>query len=341
VRVFVYEYLTALGMGSDPADPLHSLYREGRVMRDAVAEDLGRIPGVEVLTFPDDGDPVTDDRFLTAVEQSDRQLLIAPELFRTLQSLTILAETKGRPLGCSPAAIELTSDKLALAEHWRAHGVPTPATTDRAPTGCENCPVVWKPRFGAGSTATFRVNHSWEWRRALAPLQGDLDAGPMILQEFVPGRPVSVALLCGSAGHFPLLPCSQQLSDDGRFKYLGGELPLSPDLSERAFRLARRAVGGVLGLGGYVGVDLVLGDAPDGSRDYAIEINPRLTTSYIGLRALAEFNIAEVLLRVAAGEPAGELRWKPGRVRFLPAGTIHPVSAGYQLDPRSDESPQI
>ena len=87
-------------------------------------------------------------------------------------------------------------------------------------------------------------------------------------------------------------------------------------------KLARAAIECVPGLLGYVGVDLVLGDAEDGCTllNYAIEINPRLTTSYIGLRALADFNIAEMMLRVATGEPAGELKWKPGRVRFGPDG---------------------
>lgn len=322
MRVFVYEYLTAQGIGRDSADPLHPLYCEGRAMRDAVAEDFGRIPGVEVLTIPDDGEPVTDDRFLTAVEQSDRQLLIAPELFRTLQSLTLLAATKGRLLGCPAAAIELTSDKLALADHWRDHGVQTPATTDREPTACANFPVVWKPRYGAGSTATFQLNYAWEWHRALALLQGDQDAGLMILQPFVSGRPASVAFLCGPAGNVPLLPCFQQLSDDGRFKYRGGELPIPSDLARRALDLGTRALAVIPGLCGYVGVDLVLGDAANGSADYAIEINPRLTTSYVGLRALADFNLAEVMLRVAAGEPVGDLRWKPGKVAFRPDGTF-------------------
>ena len=50
-RVLVYEYLTALGLGRDPGSPEHSLYREGRAMRDAVADDFRRIPGVEVRTF--------------------------------------------------------------------------------------------------------------------------------------------------------------------------------------------------------------------------------------------------------------------------------------------------
>ena len=63
-----------------------------------------------------------------------------------------------------------------------------------------------------------------------------------------------------------------------------------------------------------------LGDAADGSRDFAIEVNPRLTTSYVGLRALAEFNLADAMLKVAAGEDVEPFRWKPGRVRFAPDG---------------------
>ena len=54
----------------------------------------------------------------------------------------------------------------------------------------------------------------------------------------------------------------------------------------------------------------------------AIEINPRLTTSYVGLRALADFNIAEAMLRAANGQPFEALKWKPGRVRFGPEGNV-------------------
>ena len=119
----------------------------------------------------------------------------------------------------------------------------------------------------------------------------------------------------------PLLPTFQLLSSDGRFRYEGGELPIPPDLAERAITLGRQAIGCVPGLLGYVGVDLILGDAADGSEDYAIEINPRLTTSYVGLRELADFNLAEAMLRVVNGEPV-EPRWKPGRVRFRPDGSV-------------------
>ena len=68
---------------------------------------------------------------------------------------------------------------------------------------------------------------------------------------------------------------------------------------------------------GYAGVDVVLGD--DG-RDWVIEINPRLTTSYIGLRALAETNLVEVMLRVAEDREPPPIVWRPGTVEFTPDG---------------------
>jgi predicted ATP-grasp superfamily ATP-dependent carboligase len=144
----------------------------------------------------------------------------------------------------------------------------------------------------------------------------------MILQEFVPGLPVSIAFLCGPVGYVPLLPTSQLLSDDGRFKYLGGEIPLSQPLADRAVRLGQRAVDCVYGLCGYVGVDLVLGGKPDGSEDFAIEINPRLTTSYVGLRAIAGFNVAEAMLRLASGVFPATFEWKASSVRFKADGSV-------------------
>jgi predicted ATP-grasp superfamily ATP-dependent carboligase len=72
---------------------------------------------------------------------------------------------------------------------------------------------------------------------------------------------------------------------------------------------------------GYVGIDLILGEAEDGSQDYVIEINPRLTTSYVGLRALSNTNLAQAMLDVAQGrEP--QLDWKPGRVRWSADGVV-------------------
>jgi predicted ATP-grasp superfamily ATP-dependent carboligase len=312
--------MTASGLGRDPSSPAHGMYLEGRAMRDAAVYDFESIGTLEVFAFPDKAAPVEGAWFDDACRFADWTLVIAPESGgELLRYHDAVRRVDSRLLGPSRAATELTSDKFALAEHWRAHGVRTPATTDREPTPCEAFPVVWKPRDGAGSTDTFLIRDRSELAKAAAAPN---PSQPMILQEFVPGRAASVAFLCGPRSPVPLLPTLQLLSADGRFKYQGGELPIPPALASRAVAIASRAVECVPELLGYVGVDLVLGDAEDGSRDYAVEINPRLTTSYIGLRALAAFNVAEAMLKAAAGMELTEPRWKPGRVRFGPDGGV-------------------
>jgi predicted ATP-grasp superfamily ATP-dependent carboligase len=75
---------------------------------------------------------------------------------------------------------------------------------------------------------------------------------------------------------------------------------------------------------GWLGIDLILGEADDGSQDYVIEINPRLTTSYVGLRALSNTNLAQAMLDVALGhEP--HLNWKPGKVTWSADGVVEYV----------------
>jgi tyramine---L-glutamate ligase len=156
-------------------------------------------------------------------------------------------------------------------------------------------PAVLKPLAGAGSQHTLLVNGPadepapYPWRRRL--------------ERFHPGRAVSVAVLCGAESYTPLPACWQNLSTDGRFSYRGGGVIAEDHLSERAERLALQAFKALPPANGYVGVDLVLGSATDGSEDVVIEINPRLTTSYAGLRAMLRENIAAMMLRAVRGEP--------------------------------------
>jgi predicted ATP-grasp superfamily ATP-dependent carboligase len=111
-----------------------------------------------------------------------------------------------------------------------------------------------------------------------------------------------VAVICGAGVRQALPPCWQHQSTDGRFTYRGGALIREPVLAERATSLALRSLEAMPPALGYVGVDLVLGEAPDGSDDVAIEVNPRLTTSYVGLRAVMKQNLAQAMLSAAAGD---------------------------------------
>jgi predicted ATP-grasp superfamily ATP-dependent carboligase len=87
-------------------------------------------------------------------------------------------------------------------------------------------------------------------------------------------------------------------------------------------RLSQQAIEGVPDLLGYFGVDLLLADtAETDAPDVAVEINPRLTTSYLGLRALSRKNLVTMMLALARGDPILPA-WKPGNVEFTPDGQL-------------------
>lgn len=322
MRVFLHEYVTVELAGQ--ADVPASLRAEGWAMFSAVREDFARIPGVEVTTLsPQDcrSSVGLAERFRQLAADVDWSLVIAPEFDDILFTRCRWVEEAGGPLlGPSSAAVRLTGDKLALSAHLRERGVPTPPCRSSPPAGTvppKEFPLVLKPRCGAGSLDTFLL-------RGPADLAARAAAADMILQPFVPGQPASVMFFLGPSVCLACPPATQELAD---FHYTGGVVPgLAGAAAATVTRLARQAVEAVPGLRGFVGVDVILGEEPGSSA--VIEINPRLTTSYVGLRALAETNLAEVMLRVVAGESDVEVRWRPASVRFRPDGTVADVMPG-------------
>lgn len=266
--------------------------------------------------------------FRRLVQESDATLLIAPEIGGALlDRCRTIEELGGRLVSPGSRFVAIAADKQAAAERLSGSGVRVPPgmrlSDDLDAAAEELFPAVIKPRNGAGSWLVTRVSD----RQQLAKLakspayQQAIQKGEMRIERLVPGLAASVAVLCGPAGYVPLLPCEQILGGQG-FDYLGGRLPLAPPLAQRARRLAVAAVKALPPATGYVGVDLILGHAADGSEDHVIEINPRLTTSYVGLRRACRQNLAAAMLAVAAGEVAA-LAFDDEPVEFCSDGTIH------------------
>lgn len=357
MRVFIYEFITGgglMGDGNAPTFPT-SLLTEGSAMLAALVADFGALAGVEVTIMRDHRVPawalsdcevvsVTSAEqeqatFARCVAQADWTVVIAPEFEQHLFTKCRMVETSGgRLLGPSSEIVRLAGDKHAMAEHLIAAGISAPE--GRILDSNEPWPVdftyraVMKPRDGAGSLdvhlverdgvgSLFRATTSSN--RMTTPEKDSRPLRPMRLERFYPGLAASVAVLCGPRGNVALTPCQQRLSDDGRFTYLGGSLPLEPFLARRATDLAQQAVGTLPQPLGYLGVDLVLGEKADGNDDVVIEINPRLTTSYVGLRVATIDNLAGAMLAVAEGKPPA-LRCRPGRVEFDADGTFRTES---------------
>jgi predicted ATP-grasp superfamily ATP-dependent carboligase len=295
--VFLHEWVTGGGMagGDLPA----SWAAEGGAMRRALAEDFAAVPGVRVLMaldhrLPDEPGPWQVARigpgeeeaaFARLAAEADWTLCIAPETGGILTDRARTIErVGGRSLGSSPGAIALAGDKLRLGEHLARLGLPTPpgrrvVVEEGLPRDAEY-PAVLKPIDGAGSIDTFFLESA-----EILPA-GASAMTEALLQPFVPGEPMSASFLVGPEGEGLLVGIARQRIErrNGRFSHLGGvvsshETPIPIDA-------ALRAVEGVMGLRGWVGVDFVW-DAGR-SRITIIEINPRPTTSYVGWRRLYE-----------------------------------------------------
>ncbi|HUY35915.1 MAG TPA: ATP-grasp domain-containing protein [Pirellulales bacterium] len=347
-RVFVYEFTTGGGLlALNHEAPMTELLAEGRAMVAALTADFAAIGQLEVTFLADrrliawqgatgrtlvvghrDEAKAAFDR-LTA--EADWTVVIAPETDGHLVGYCRrVVELGGRLLGPSPELVALASDKQATAEHLAAAGVRVPRgmAWPLGPLWPRDFPypAIWKPRDGAGSRGLRYIacpEPSHTQRELHRSVTTDTRLRRMApegrLERYCPGLPASVAVLCGPKRWTTLPPCRQAISDDGHFRYQGGSFPLEPALAERATRLANEAVASLPQPLGYLGVDLILG--PDGDADFVIEINPRLTTSYIGLRAACEGNLAEAMLAIAQGQaPAVHFRNEP--VRFSAEGMV-------------------
>lgn len=315
----------------------------------AVLEDFAQLPGCRVATTWDrrlgrcplqgkvevfEIQRVAEEKtwFCRLAGECGSTLMIAPEFDDLLgQRVRLAREVGGGSLGCLPEAIDLCADKLRVSEHLQSQAIRTVESLPfepGAPTAGMQYPAVVKPRFGAGAQHTFLVDNDFELERVCVELMEAFPGGAMIAQPFVPGGAVSLGLMIhGSAQRIDILPPGDQhiRLEDGRFQYFGGRIPADLNHSRRVEleHLARDLVGCIDGLNGWIGIDLILPE-DDSEKAVVVDINPRLTTAYLGYRELMKCNLAaRMLFQDATGvEPVEHGR----TVQFTPDGVCNIVS---------------
>jgi predicted ATP-grasp superfamily ATP-dependent carboligase len=336
VRILIYEFLTGGGAWhwrTEQTAP--SLLAEGRAMVLALCSDFLALPGLQVLTTRDsrlpplhpDGCQVTEvmnaegelAMLSYLASQADWTLLVAPETGGALAQRAGLVELAGgRLLSPGTKTIAIAANKQTTMDHLGRRHFPVPRgellTADAAALAKIPFPAVLKPIDGCGSQGLQLLDST-------AKLPTSLEPSRWRIEEFVPGMAASVAVLCGPREGYALPACEQRLSSDGRFTYRGGRFRLPAKLDGRARNLALATVQVLPPTVGYVGIDLVLGDADDGSGDRIIEINPRLTTSFVGLRAAALSNLAEARVRIADGDEA-TVEFSDRAIEFDSSGNV-------------------
>lgn len=312
MRILVCEFVTGGGMPPETPIPA-SLAREGDLMLRALVGDLLDVPGVAVtvtrdarlapLPPPVRSITVSDTRESWALWEElsrtvDAVWPIAPETDGAMERVCRLVEASDRRLLASRAdAVAVTASKAATADALAEVGLPVVQTWRAADLNDPpvDGPWVVKPDDGAGcaDTLCLRDRATWvQWR-------GAGDRSGFIVQPFVPGTPASLSMLCRDGRAWPLTANRQDVALSGAaFSYRGGVvagLAWSPKLRV----LARGVAEALPGLFGSVGVDFIAGaDGP-----VILEVNPRLTTSYVGLRRATGMNVAAAVLGLAQEPP--------------------------------------
>jgi len=277
MKILVAEY--AVGAG------ISEFMLEGRAMLGALVQSFVNC-GHEVL-YPtsgaliNTGTAVRIENFENSIadlsKDCDAGLVIAPD--EILGDLTEILEDNTANLGSPADAVRLCADKLECTRVLEKGNIPVPETLG---SGKYHGDYVIKPRFGCASEGIHRS------------LKGTLKEG-FIATHFIEGEHLSVSVITGKT-QLPLTVNRQFIEIDGKISYKGGLVPHHCERNEELIRTTELALA-LLGCKGYAGVDIVLEDKP-----YVVDVNPRVTTSVIGITRVLLAEIADLILRSRFGE---------------------------------------
>jgi predicted ATP-grasp superfamily ATP-dependent carboligase len=324
--ISIFEFVCGGGLLAKPLSAIPVSWRsEGVAMLQALAADCGRCQGLQVHVAWDERfglaeipevevHPLQSDlawlpQWEALAQGTGLSLVIAPETDGCLASITDRLRSGGHVLVNADADfMAACSDKWLTAQALEAHAIPHPPTRLGSDEQSFTRTVVadgdaWivKPRDGAGCQDT--------WRIPTAGLEQcrEFASDRYLVQPWLEGIPGSLAVLCGPETRVVLPPMRQYLEflpEDHRERlgYGGGQGPWYPMSAETLERFARGVLDAIPGEpAGWIGIDFLYRPQVAEQPLLAIEINPRLTTSYLGVRECLQQNVAELMLKAWQG----------------------------------------
>jgi len=323
-KIFIFEFVS--GGGYNTMLMPSSLFCEGYSMLKSIIEDfydlnfeiytlldkriafLGRYLKVNKLALIDENCNYLE-TYKQLLLKSDACFIIAPEFSNILYNLTEIASSYKKEIySVGLEGIKLGASKMRTYSFFKRSHIPTPKTY-LIPT-CNNQldldfiydkfydlnqSIIIKPEDGVGAELILHINEKSQIDKFFKNESLFLKKSRLfILQEYVEGIDMSISLLgILEKKHIEpyILSVNTQniLLPKGSIdsQYNGG---LSPAVIGKKTQKSLKKVLHKLDFSyfkGYFGIDFIL--TPDNSFQF-IEINPRLTTSYLGIRNIYNTN---------------------------------------------------
>lgn len=324
MNLLILEYITGGGYADQKLSA--SILSEGYAMLHSLIMDC-KTAGHEVTTLMDsrltEFNPPNkaDQTFSVAspnefstkmMELSDRAdavYIIAPESGQVLENLVKKMEASGATsLNCEAEAIHQVSNKMTAHQTLKKQGLKVPETVlldihekvgdIKRLTRDLGYPMVFKPVDGVSCGGLSIIKHEKDVEGAVKKAAHESVSNQFVAQKAVSGEAASACVISNGMKAVAVSLNKQFVklaSPDELSEYFGGAVPFDHDLRKGALRDAERAVEAVVGLKGYVGVDMILTE----EEPVVLEVNPRLTMSYVGLSRVVNVNPAETTINAA------------------------------------------
>ncbi|MCK5830553.1 MAG: ATP-grasp domain-containing protein [Methylococcales bacterium] len=315
MKVLIFEFIT--GGGFAQKDLPESLFNEGLLMLNALIKDFDSLPSIRLtvmldwrckeLELPDNIEVVwvsnkqsVYDLLPDLIESSDAVWPIAPELDSELQQISLLIECKfKRLLNSSSQAAAICSDKLVTAQVLQKNKQAIVETIQLDFFSNKIVePWVIKPKDGVGCLDTHFISTQDEFDKIYALIACKEN---YIIQPYIQGEVLSLSCLF-KGGKAWLLCCNrQQVSiKQGKFELEACEVNIKTN-DHMGYQLLIEGIAeSIEGLWGYVGIDII---QPKEGGSLTLEINPRLTTSYVGINQATGINVAETVISMVDNQP--------------------------------------
>ena len=270
-----------------------SMKMQGNRMVDALYFDLKQVKQLNITIGKQRIGETALDFFSDIIPRIDLVWVIAPEINSELERFHIASQKK-LWIGSDLQAIRLASNKLETKKYLKSLNINTPDEITFESLRKKNyTKAVYKPIDGAGTTDTYKIENK---KNIISTLNKKRSC--FFLEEWIEGKAYSVSLNCRLSG-FDVLSISKQhitLNHSGKLFYEGVEpveSKMFKKLRESILPILHLIVSNISGLRGFIGIDFIL---TENSQLSIIEINPRLTCSYIGLSKYNKDNTALKIL---------------------------------------------
>jgi tyramine---L-glutamate ligase len=323
MKILIFEYIT--GGGFNKQDLPDDLKHEGSLMLQALLDNFLTLTTIDLVVMLDyrmvdamakhhhtiaviNADQDCHAEFAKLIVDCDAVWPIAPEFNAILQTLSELVEAAGKPLLSSPSkVVKQTGNKYHTFLNLQKYAIATVPTclladetafTREIPSitathyPADTSEWIIKPIDGVGCMDSWIISD-------LQEINAISNVAHYIIQPHLQGQKTSLSCLFKHGIAWIITVNTQEFCIINKRYHLSSILVnSSPDIG-RYQHLVDDVAYAFPDLWGYVGIDLI--ESP--IKTWVLEINPRLTTAFVGIEAALGINIADTILQLLVGAP--------------------------------------